>query len=296
MRITCALLLSAAMAWTSAARAADPAAPQRAAPAEAAADHSVLLLPFQPIGDADVMPWLGQAIQQNVVNELSRGTGLAPLMPPKDAPAAADADAARKAADAQGARFVLYGAFHAAGRDLRITGQVLDVKAGKHVGGVKATGSTRELFLLEDTIATQARRILLAQVPAAAPPGPPAADPVARANDDVPAPGEFPWDKDRYAIQDARDQLVLDRYNYTASYDRWRYYPNDYGFYGGYGYYGYYPWFIGHHFRHRRHHHHHHRHGTTFGRYRGGLTYFPGGVAVGRLRAIPGGVINVGHW
>jgi TolB-like protein len=297
MRISCVLVLGAVLSLHASVIAAQAATQERrAAPAEVAADPSVLLMPFQAIGDAGVMPWLGQAIQQNVLNELSRGTGLDPVVPPKDTAAVSDADSARKAADAQKARFVLYGSFHAAGRDLRITGQILDVKSNRHIGGVKATGSTRDLFLLEDTIASQARRILLAAVPAAAPAAPaPADEAVARADDDLPDPGEFPWDKDRYTIQDAREQLILDRYNFTASYDRWRYYPDHYGFYSGYGLYGYYPWYSGFNWRQHRH-HHHHKHGTTFGRYRGGLTFFPGGIARGRLRAIPGGVINVGYW
>lgn len=121
------------------------------------APGKVLLLPFEAVGP-DGPAWIGAAVQQNLLAELSRGTGREVVM--SKGPGATDPAKALAAGRQAGAEFVVYGSFQLNGSDLRITGQILDVISGAPTAGLKATGSMRDLFALEDTIAQQARRAL----------------------------------------------------------------------------------------------------------------------------------------
>ncbi|MEZ0265844.1 MAG: hypothetical protein ACAI43_14030 [Phycisphaerae bacterium] len=134
------LIFSAA--WTTAAIAAD--APK------------VLVVPFDGAGPAD-KAWIAKALQQNLVAELSRVNSVEPVTSGK---VLADKAAALNAAKEMGAQFVVFGAYQVVEADLRITGQVLDVGKNQTVAGLKATGAQRDLFGLEDVIATQVKRAL----------------------------------------------------------------------------------------------------------------------------------------
>lgn len=270
------------------------AAEDQPRPEPAPGQVSVLLSPFVPLGEGSIA-WMGPAIQQNILNDLSRQQMLHAATIAKDQPAPADAPAAVKAAKAAGARYALYGTIQLAEGNLRVMGQIVDSDTGKHVGAIKATGTTRDLFLIEDTLADQARRLLLAQVPP--PPAPVQPAPVqAQGNQpqviiiQMPAPQAapqpapepvlpivFPWNRDQGDIQAARRRLVLDD-EFDAALDRRLQYYNT-GYYGSYfgGYYGYWPsyWRSGYHCHRPR------------------VTPFPGGVVRGSFRPIPGGIINV---
>jgi len=201
---------------------------------------TVLLLPFGLLGEGGGGEWIGKAVQQSLLSDLSRNKSLQPLAPAQAA-RAVDLEEARKAGKAAGADFVVYGSYQLSETGLRITGQVLDVNSGRFVGGVKATGTVRELFAMEDTIADQAKRILQQQLP---PPPPPQANaqPNAPAADDVDLfRREQPWDNDQAWIDWARSQRFYDPgyygsyYRYNYSYGAWPYY------YGSWPYGYYYP-------------------------------------------------------
>jgi len=124
------------------------ALPAQTAPSE----HSVLILPFSSTsGNSE---WMGRAVQQDLLTDLTQGsTGR--VLAPSNIPPAADADAALKAGQNAGVSIVIYGQAQAAGKDVRLTGQVLDVATGKSLGQLKATGPSDDLFHLEDGLAGQ---------------------------------------------------------------------------------------------------------------------------------------------
>lgn len=124
----------------------------------------VLLLPFAPVNQAE--EWIGQAVQQNLLNELGRSKFISPITPvnPPKQPVA-DIAAALKAVETTAASFVVFGSYQVTEAGARLTGQVLDVKTGRLVGSAKATGPMRDLFALEDELATQVRKVLLSLRP-----------------------------------------------------------------------------------------------------------------------------------
>jgi TolB-like protein len=181
----------------------------------AAAPARVLLLPFESAGEAE-RAWVAKAVQQNLLAELSRVNSVQVVTgdtSPKDQ------DAALKAAQDAKADYIVFGSYQAVEGDLRITGQVLDANKKEAVAGLKATGSVRDLFGMEDVIAHQVKRALpqpvadankpemLRQPPAAPPPG-------------IEPNGPVAVDVNQRAreLEDAIDQTI-DRLRYAAPYE-----------------------------------------------------------------------------
>jgi TolB-like protein len=208
---------------------------------------SLLLLTFSPIGDAPNSAWIGPAIQQNALAELSRMRAVQPLVPAgQPAVNPLDAEQALKSARAAGATFVVYGSFQLADPGIRVTGQLLEVRTGQFIGGIKATGALRDLFALEDMVSEQIRQVLKAQLPAETPAAVPAG-PLVQAEGPLRAP--LPWDRDKALIEEGRRPRIYDddyeasAYRYTYGYP---YYYSYYPYYGGWWYprYSYYrPWY-----------------------------------------------------
>jgi len=113
----------------------------------------ILVLPFSAPGGSSYQ-WVGRAVQQDLLTDLAQGTRTRVIAPAGASPAA-DADAARRTAQQQGASMVMFGQVQAAGSELRLTGQVIDVAAAKPLANLKATGSADSLFHLEDALAGQ---------------------------------------------------------------------------------------------------------------------------------------------
>src|SRR6185437_2165627 len=133
-----------------------PEAPQgQVAPAEGG---SVLVLPFAEI-NSSANPWVGRAIQQDLVVDLVRTTR-ARIQAPGSTSPVADADAAIAAGRQAGASHVVYGQLQSSGGQMRATGQILDVATAKPVGGFNATAPSNDLFPLEDSVTTQVLRAL----------------------------------------------------------------------------------------------------------------------------------------
>src|SRR5687768_12094738 len=122
----------------------------------AEAPAKVLLLPFESAGEAE-KAWVAKAVQQNLVAELSRVNSVKAVTATD---AAKDQEAALKAAQDAKADYVVFGSYQAVNGDLRITGQVLDANKKEAVAGLKATGTLRDLFGMEDVIANQVKRAL----------------------------------------------------------------------------------------------------------------------------------------
>lgn len=124
-------------------------------------ETAALVLPFAAPAGANYQ-WVGKAVQQDLLTDLAQGTKMR-VLAPADAPPAADAEAARRAASNLGLSIVVFGQVQTAGSETRLTGQVLDVASGRPLANLKATGPSDGLFHLEDALAGQT----LAAVPQA---------------------------------------------------------------------------------------------------------------------------------
>ena len=170
-------------------------------------------------------------MQESLETEVARLSGLSAVS--ANAPVAPiDSTSARSAGKAAGADVVVFGAEQYSGQDVRFTGQVVDVKSGAALGGIKASGDFRDLFELEDELSAQLSRALRP---------PPPMSQVATNNDSlILTQPVTPLQADT-----STDPTLADAY-YRYYYDTTSYYPFFYGggypFYGGgigYGGYGY---------------------------------------------------------
>lgn len=124
--------------------------------AYAAAPARVLTLPFESVGES-AKPWIAKAVQQNLQAELTR---LGSVTPISGETAVSDLNAAVHAGENAKADIVVFGSYQTVEGDLRITGHVVDVVKKESIAGLKATGTQRDLFGLEDIIANQVKRTL----------------------------------------------------------------------------------------------------------------------------------------
>lgn len=203
--------------------------------AYAAAPAKVLTLPFESVGES-AKPWIAKAVQQNLQAELSRLSSVTPVA--GDTPIT-DVSAAVRLGEGAHADYVVFGSYQVVEADLRITGHVVDVAKKESVAGLKATGTQRDLFGLEDVIANQVKRSLpqpvalqsdMLKQPVAPPP-----------EDETPAPEVAANERARELerqIDRAIDRLKYATPDYPNTYDA---YPvNNYG----YGYSGIYSPFV----------------------------------------------------
>lgn len=168
-----------------------PAAAAETSATPSAADARVLVLPFTPAAGTN-FAWVGRAVQQDLVADLSRSTRTAVDAPANVQPAADAAGAVAQGRQA-GASIVVFGQFQSAGPSMRLTGQVLDVTTGRPVGGLTATGPADDLFPLEDQVAWQVLHALPAGwVTTPLPPQPAAGG--APASDTLATPAPLPGD------------------------------------------------------------------------------------------------------
>src|SRR5688572_3613615 len=127
----------------------------------AAADAAkVLVAPFNEISDGAKREWVGRAIQQSLVAELSRLPDVSPVNGKPEIGVIDDVDEAVRAAGGAGTPYVVFGAYQLVEQELRVTGQVVEASGGAVLGGIKATGNLRDLFGVEDIVAAQVKRAL----------------------------------------------------------------------------------------------------------------------------------------
>jgi TolB-like protein len=132
--------------------------PDAHAQATRPSQNVILILPFASASAADDA-WIGKAAQQDLYADLTQGTVLR-VLAPGSVPAAADQGDALGKAREMGASFVVFGQTQSAGKEVRLSGQVLGVADGKPLGAIKATGPIEELFQLEDALAGQVLSVL----------------------------------------------------------------------------------------------------------------------------------------
>lgn len=118
----------------------------------------ILVLPFASSPEAQSQ-WLGKAVQQDLISDLTEGT-TTHVIAPSSLPAAIDLDGAVREARDANAAIVVFGQAQTTGKEIRLTGQVVDVASGNALGALKATGSSDDLFHLEDGLASQAVLLL----------------------------------------------------------------------------------------------------------------------------------------
>ena len=206
----------------------------------------VLVMPFDELADSPKREWVGKAMQQSLIAELTRSGMVAVMTPPADAPRAADAKAAAKLARDVQAPLVIVGSYQLLDQDLRVTGQMLESINGESVAAIKATGNLRDLFSVEDVIGNQVRRDLQAILnPQPQRPGQrsPSGDPF---NVQPSGPVQQQQPTGAYTGSDLQrsldDQWAPPEPTYQDRYDRQRYsYPPPY-YYPPYGYPDYYDW------------------------------------------------------
>ena len=117
----------------------------------------VLVAPFTEMNQQQQpTDWISRAIQQSVADELAAlsEVEVAPNNPPTAvAPTTAQAKAL-------GIKYIVRGTIQRLNGEIRVSGRVEDVEAGKVAGGFKATGPQHQLFAIEDAIARQLKRIV----------------------------------------------------------------------------------------------------------------------------------------
>jgi TolB-like protein len=223
--------------------------------------QTVVVMPFNALGTTETTNAIGISIQQVLAAELSRMKAIQPAAPTVAGPVTIES--ATKAANDARANLVIYGSYHVHERDLRITGQILDVRSNRFIGSLKMTGSSRDLFAVQDVIVQQARRIIAARV---TPPPPPTTTPPPETDGSLaepeplieplgPVPAVWAWNQHNPVVDRARDRIANQH-----DYDRVTYaYRNTYGFAPLLGFnLGYtYPYYPHIYYRYRRHHHHH---------------------------------------
>src|SRR5712672_1020557 len=137
-------------------RAADPAPP--------AGQHTtrILVLPFSMTGADAKYAWIGQAIAENFQAELAKaGFAIVNAVNPDGPVAVGDPDKALRAAQLSRAEVVVFGSYQFLDPDLRVTGQILDVQSNQVVGVLKASGTFRQLFTIEDDLSDQSKKLLI---------------------------------------------------------------------------------------------------------------------------------------
>jgi TolB-like protein len=125
-------------------------------PAQPAGAYRVVLAEFEAIPPQAEQEWIGRSIERNLVAELAR-RGLTPLVLDQPREAAPDLlETARQ----RNADFLVSGEYHVIEPNLRITGRVVEVRSGRIIAGLSASGTVRDLFGLQDRLVEQVRAAL----------------------------------------------------------------------------------------------------------------------------------------
>ncbi len=214
--------------------------------ADGVAEVRVLLLPMELAGPATAN-WLPEALRQNMVNEMGRSSRLV-IVATKDAAATSDPDHAREAGQKARAELVVFGSCQVAGVDVRLMGQVLEVKSGKIVGATKLTGSLRDVFGLEDQFASRFKRLSLEAIGVQEAKADPVGAFAKKLEQPVPAvkagaavdAAPWPWEVEDPEVKWARDNVIYGRRSSTDYYSYPTYFPlgNFYGAGWGGSFYG----------------------------------------------------------
>ena len=248
----------------------------------------VQVFPFQPVGSAGTLDWIGQGIQQGLQTDVSHTGAMlviaAAALPPHTTPV--------EAAKASQANLAVTGTYQVQGDQVRADGQLVDVATGQPVGGFSAKAPLGSVFQLEDAMGAQLQRLLPLEHPAPQPvagsynyDGTPTAPPpqsVTVVNDPTPSYTEpatvnnsvyYDAPATAYSYPDSfyggyGGGYGYDDYPYVGYYS-----PFAFGFYGGLGYYGGYRGYHGYGYGHDYDHGYGHGydHGRDYGHGFGGI-------------------------
>jgi TolB-like protein len=111
-----------------------------------AAQSKVWVAPFEKAGESP--EWMTRTLQQSLTDELATLKTIDVQM----------------SKEPTGATHIVKASVQRSEKEIRITGRVED-PAGKNLGGFKATGSERDLFGIEDGLATQVAKIVAPDEP-----------------------------------------------------------------------------------------------------------------------------------
>jgi TolB-like protein len=112
---------------------------------------TVMLLPFHAVGQPADSAWISQAIDEDLAHDLSRNAAIRLVRPSTTQPAG---DGLQDARDA-GAHRLISGSYQVVDDQLRVNAELIDVSNAQPLAQAKATGRIRDLFQLEDSLATQ---------------------------------------------------------------------------------------------------------------------------------------------
>jgi TolB-like protein len=119
---------------------------------------TVLLTRFAQLSETGGAEWIGRAVQESLLTDLSRLDGFHVI--DNQHPPMTDLAMARQSGRDAGADLVVIGGYQQVGNDLRITGQIVDVASGEVAGTLKSTATENELIAMEDSISGQVERAL----------------------------------------------------------------------------------------------------------------------------------------
>jgi TolB-like protein len=128
-------------------------------PTSQAAPLTVMVLPFQQLGDTSTYGWVAQALQEDLLGQVAR-TGLLQPKAFEKPVIGSDAATALQVGRDNGATLVIFGSYQVISDQLRVTAQAADVPSGKIVGGLQVTGDVHDLFKLEDSLGAQLAQVL----------------------------------------------------------------------------------------------------------------------------------------
>ena len=157
-----AVLLASGLWWTLSRHAADRMAVKPVAPSTAAAParHSVAVLPFVNLtGDAS-KDYLGEGMAEELINVLTRVPGLkVPARTSSFSYKGRNTDV-RRIAYELGVGTIVEGSVRSAGKQIRITAQLIDATDGTHLWSQTYDRRFTDLFQLQDELATTIEQAL----------------------------------------------------------------------------------------------------------------------------------------
>jgi len=130
-----------------------------AAPASAA-PYSVAVLPFRGTSGREEDALLGRGISELVINRLTGEHKLSVIAADSALRPRREAESSVETGRRLGAHYVVDGSVQREGSQVRVTAELIDVPAGRHVGALLVERSTAELFRLQDDIAERVRYFL----------------------------------------------------------------------------------------------------------------------------------------
>jgi adenylate cyclase len=121
---------------------------------------SLMVLPFDNLGDDKEQGYLADGISEDLTTELARIPGLFVLSRTAAAAYRDTETDLQQIASRMGVRYVLDGSVRRAGDDIRINAQLLDGETGGHLWAERYEGTWNDVLALQDTVVTGVARAL----------------------------------------------------------------------------------------------------------------------------------------